>query len=582
MLIYPEELASINNPDILASSLEEYKEFNLNINGTNYDIYLKTCNDYIHKGGVFIAIHNLDDNLLDKLDDYNYLSYDMDSEWNIYDINEMLKQCDNCKSHYFDEECKKCPILVVEKHYIQNKYINIPIDRGYYSMDETPLKTKIFIDDEIIMSFDISTESRIIFWYPLNLERYTNKILTLTIDPGDLNRRRMNKITKHLDTIFKFHDEPAFDKTLTPIKQLYRHNHHGYAGDLNGLVHLNGVFHMFYQNDPFICEGKNMFWGHATSKDLFTWKDEGLALKPYIDAKDQCFSGSGNVKDGKMFFMFTDTGAGETLAHYDNVHKKIVPDKVVLKHTGRDPKVIKYKNHWVMIVSYIGDNVKEFRFYVSDDLYNWRHTCSIDDMYECPEFIKFDVYRGVGKETIEKWLLFEASNKYMIGSFDGEVFTPDDGVKIKSHTGTFATSQCFTNFHHNIQIGNIKLGELHDSYVNTFSTPLQLYLHELNGLYLLKMDFITNLKPNEIVTTGSRQELYLDLGYTIIKGAEKIKIGGFMGGHTDDNNFKFYNISKEDIHIISDKHVYEVIVGNLKYFAAQKYEDAKLCIWVNY
>ena len=37
MSIYPEELATINNPDILKSSLEDYKEFNLDINGTEYD-----------------------------------------------------------------------------------------------------------------------------------------------------------------------------------------------------------------------------------------------------------------------------------------------------------------------------------------------------------------------------------------------------------------------------------------------------------------------------------------------------------------------------------------------------------------
>ena len=574
MSIYPEELATINNPDILDANLKDYKEFTIKINEQEYRVYLMTNNDYVHKDGKFTAIHNLDDNLLNKLDEYEYLSY-MNDGWNINNVNEMLNQCDNCKSYYFDKECKKCSSLIVEKYYIQKKYFHIPIDRCEYLMDGIALKTKIYIDNELIMNFDISTEVYPIFWYPLDLEQSDGQILTLTIDPGDLNRRRTNKITNKIKHIFKLQNKPLVDKQIKTIKPLYRHYQHGYCGDLNGLVYFNEVFHMFYQNDPFMTEGVNMFWGHATSKDLYTWEDKGLALKPYIDANGQCFSGSGNVKDGKMFFMFTDTCGGETLAFYDNKKNKIVPDKIILKHTGRDPKVIKYKDHWVMIVSYIGDIVKEFRFYVSDDLYNWRHTCSISNMYECPEFIKFDV------KGVEKWVLFEASNKYLIGTFDGEIFTPDSNDKYQSQYGSFNASQCFTNYRHNVQMGNITFSNS-QSYKNTFSTPLLLHLTEVENLYQLSMSFITNLKPEKIIANGIKQKLWLENGYMVIKGATNCIIHGKMGCHINDNNFEYNNEEKKDIEILADKFVYEVLIGDYKYFSAEKCHEYKLSISIDY
>ena len=565
MSIYPEELSTINNPDILNDNLKNYTEFNIKIRDTEYNVYLMTDNDYAHKDGIFTATHNLDDNLLDKLNDYDYLTYDTNDNWNVYNMNEMLNQCDQCKSYYFEDKCTKCPILITEKHYINNKYLLIPIQRD----GDESLKTKIYIDDKLILNFGVGTWLYPIYWYPLDLEKYNGNVLTITIDPEDIKITWKKKLIK----LFILQNTTTINNNFVTIKPQYKHYQHGYCGDINGLVYFKEIYHMFYQTDPFINSGVNMFWGHATSKDLVNWNDEGLALKPYIDAKGQCFSGSGNVKDGKMFFMFTDTGDGETLAFYKG--GKIVPDKVILKHTGRDPKVIKYKDHWVMIVSYIGDSVKEFRFYISDNLYDWEHTCSIDNMYECPEFIKFDV------EGEEKWVLFEASNKYMIGSFDGKIFTPDSETKYKSHFGSFNASQCFTNHPKNIQIGNVKFTNA-ESYENTFSTPLELGMIKKDNEYKLTMNFITN---NEITVYGSDSDIHLNDGYIIIENATKCMIYGKESAHHDDNVFKINDMKKHNIEIIADEFVYEVLVDNMLYFSGEKYnvdEQIGLKIQVEY
>jgi hypothetical protein len=220
-----------------------------------------------------------------------------------------------------------------------------------------------------------------------------------------------------------------------------------------------------------------------------------------------------------------------------------------------------------MIVSYIGDNVKEFRFYTSNDLYNWRHTCSIDDMYECPEFIKFDV------EGVEKWVLFQADNQYLIGSFNGEIFVPDHNNKYKSHFGIFNASQCFTNCSDNIQIGNLMFINYKDrefkfkyTSINTFSLPLQLNLIKLNGDYELDIKFITNSKP--YIYEKLEDEINVINEHIIINEAECNKLS--VGLHDIDLHS---SKKKHKIEIIIDNYIYEMIVDDILYFAYERHKE---------
>ena len=49
-----------------------------------------------------------------------------------------------------------------------------------------------------------------------------------------------------------------------------------------------------------------MHWGHATSKDLVNWVDQGIALYPSKDFDaNGCFSGSALEVDKKMYLYYT-------------------------------------------------------------------------------------------------------------------------------------------------------------------------------------------------------------------------------------------------------------------------------------
>ncbi len=66
-------------------------------------------------------------------------------------------------------------------------------------------------------------------------------------------------------------------------KDYYRLHYHlmppvGLMNDPNGLIHWNGVYHVFYQWMPFHTGHGAKFWGHYTSCDLVHWKQENIAL----------------------------------------------------------------------------------------------------------------------------------------------------------------------------------------------------------------------------------------------------------------------------------------------------------------
>lgn len=94
-------------------------------------------------------------------------------------------------------------------------------------------------------------------------------------------------------------------------KDVYRQHFHlmppvGLLNDPNGLIQWKGIYHVFYQWQPFKTGHGAKFWGHYTSTDLVNWQHEEAALAP-SDWFDQngCYSGSAFINDGQMHVMYT-------------------------------------------------------------------------------------------------------------------------------------------------------------------------------------------------------------------------------------------------------------------------------------
>jgi len=206
---------------------------------------------------------------------------------------------------------------------------------------------------------------------------------------------------------------PHFDEPLRP--QFHFSQKQGWNNDPNGMVYYDGEYHLFWQCNPVGVYWNNMYWGHAVSKDMVYWTELPRALRSCGDfttnlhpslAKGNCFSGSGNVdfnnsagwqtgKEKTMIAAFTDTGHGaEVLAYSNDRGRNWTYYTTVIKHRGRDPKLIWYEpgKHWVIAVyDERKDRKGGIAFYKGTNLKDWKYCSRIEEFSECPELFQLPV-----------------------------------------------------------------------------------------------------------------------------------------------------------------------------------------------
>lgn len=77
-----------------------------------------------------------------------------------------------------------------------------------------------------------------------------------------------------------------------------------WINDPIGFIYYQNNYHLFYQHFPYENKWGTMHWGHATSKDLVNWVDQGIALYPSKDFDaNGCFSGSALEVDKKCIYI---------------------------------------------------------------------------------------------------------------------------------------------------------------------------------------------------------------------------------------------------------------------------------------
>lgn len=246
------------------------------------------------------------------------------------------------------------------------------------------------------------------------------------------------------------------DVLITDYNGEYRPQIHytparNWINDPNGLIYVDGTYHMFYQYNPYGNAWGDISWGHATSKNLIIWEEQSVAL--YKDDKGFIYSGSavcdknntsgfgkGAIVAVYTLNLYNDVAQQQCLAyssdcyHFTKYEKNPVLD--VNSKQFRDPKVFWYDGidggYWVMVVTRGAD--KKIEFYKSENLKDWTKLSEFDtnygkrDAWECPDLIKME-YKGQ-----DKWVLIisvgpggvvEPGTMYFIGDFNGTTFTAD-------------------------------------------------------------------------------------------------------------------------------------------------------------
>ncbi|MFC6997207.1 glycoside hydrolase family 32 protein [Rufibacter roseus] len=256
----------------------------------------------------------------------------------------------------------------------------------------------------------------------------------------------------------------AYSQNKTEPTPQWRPSYHfsaptNWINDPNGLIYVNGVYHLYFQHNPFENKWGHMSWGHATSKDLIHWQNLPVAIPEVIngDTTTWIFSGSmvrdkdntsgfceddnclvavytadqPNQKKESQFIAYSNDG-GLSFTNY-----KGNPVIDLNRHDFRDPNVFWHEStqKWVMAVALPASF--KVRFYSSSDLKDWQMLSDFGPegyathVWECPFLVQLPVD---GNKNKKKWVLFVSSGgptgspfmQYYIGDFDGKEFKNDN------------------------------------------------------------------------------------------------------------------------------------------------------------
>lgn len=245
------------------------------------------------------------------------------------------------------------------------------------------------------------------------------------------------------------------------FRPVYHHTPaYGWMNDPNGMFYKDGVYHLYFQYNPYGSVWGNMHWGHSTSTDLMHWKFEGCAIVP--DTWGAIFSGSCVVDHentagfGKEAVVAFYTSAKSTPwgdIQMQSMAYSLDNGKTFTKYEGnpiltsserdfRDPKVFWYApgKHWVMILA-VGQHME---IYSSVNLKEWKKESEFGAMqgahggvWECPDLVEIPV-EGTREK---KWVLICNLNpggpfggsaaQYFVGSFDGKKFVNESPTQTK-------------------------------------------------------------------------------------------------------------------------------------------------------
>lgn len=287
------------------------------------------------------------------------------------------------------------------------------------------------------------------YYVPLDLTAYGRDAFLLDVHIGNTERQNgalrdyvcWHSI-KYSDTLNTVNHE-----RLRPV---FHHTPEwGWMNDPNGLFYKDGLWHLYYQWNPYGSQWENMHWGHSVSRDLVHWESQGEAIAP--DALGTVFSGccvvdhGGTAGFGKGAVVSLYTAAGESQTQCMAVSTdggrsftKYEGNPVLTSDISdfRDPHIFwndKIKQ-WNMILA----AGQEMRIYTSADLKEWKYESSFgtgrgshDGVWECPDLMQLPV-EGTG---MNKWLLIcninpggpagGSATQYFTGDFDGRTFKCD-------------------------------------------------------------------------------------------------------------------------------------------------------------
>ena len=325
----------------------------------------------------------------------------------------------------------------------QKKFLLLPVEEA-----SPEAKLYMIADNDVVRSMNVRLAvNKVDYFVPVDLTGFDNKHLSFNFQliPDSALCWEEMKLSDEFDVSNREKYRPVYH--FSPA--------YGWMNDPNGMFYKDGVYHLFYQHNPYGSMWGNMHWGHATSTDLVTWEHHGDAISP--DALGTIFSGSCVVdKDNTAGF-----GAGAVIAFYTSASDRQVQSMAYSLDNGktfkkyarnpiltstqrdfRDPKVIWHEDtkKWIMVLA-VG---QEMEIYSSADLKSWTLESKFGEgqgahggVWECPDLLELPVE---GTE-LKKWVLVcnlnpggpfgGSATQYFVGTFDGKRFVNESPAVTK-------------------------------------------------------------------------------------------------------------------------------------------------------
>ena len=324
------------------------------------------------------------------------------------------------------------------------KYLLLPVQESEENANIAVLDER----NELVKRLNVRLAvNKVDYYVPLELKR-GYKLMDITFH-GD---RRQTGAVKDFVCWKEIKYSDTFDTTNRErFRPVYHHTPlYGWMNDPNGMFYNDGVWHLYYQYNPYGSQWENMTWGHSTSLDLVHWEAQPLAIES--DWLGTIFSGSCvtitqsaqsglSTQSGDVVAIYTSAGHhqtqsiaiskdnGQTFTKYEGnpVLTSDVPD-------FRDPNPFWNEDikAWNMILA-VG---QEMRIYSSKDLKEWKEESRFglgygnhDGVWECPDL--FEIRNE--KLGMRNWVLLcninpggpfgGSATQYFVGQFDGHKFT---------------------------------------------------------------------------------------------------------------------------------------------------------------
>lgn len=317
-----------------------------------------------------------------------------------------------------------------------DKYVLLPVEE-----EEGYAHIRVIKDNQVVKEFNCKLAiNKTDYNVPLDISEYGGDVLLDIHFTGD---KHSIGLINNFVCWKEIKATNAFDtKNREKFRPIYHHTPaYGWMNDPNGMFYKDGIWHLYYQYNPYGSQWENMTWAHSTSTDLMHWKNQGEAIQP--DALGTVFSGSSVVdkentagfgKDAVVAF-YTSAGAAQTQSiaySTDNgeTFKKYANNPILTSDVPdfRDPNVFwnEEVKQWNLILA----AGQQMNIYSSKNLKDWKYESSFGERYgnhggvwECPDLLKMG----------DKWVLIcninpggpfgGSATQYFVGSFDGYKFT---------------------------------------------------------------------------------------------------------------------------------------------------------------